>query len=83
MVFIKLLAVVALIGSTAWFASDPDFEPALAVVGSISALVTAFMVEKRTLRPPQQRQTVSKSSFGIQAGGDVNIGDRRGDKDAR
>jgi hypothetical protein len=80
---IKFLAITALIGSIAWFVSAPGFEPALAFVGSTSALVSAFVVEKRSKQRARQHQSVSRSSMGIQAGGDVNIGDINSDKDAK
>jgi len=74
MVYVKVLGAIAFIGSIAWGIADPGFEPALAVVGSISALISAFLVEKRNARRAQQHQSVSKSSIGVQAGGDVSIG---------
>jgi allophanate hydrolase subunit 1 len=81
---IKLLTVVALICSIAWLVSAPGFEPAIALVGSMSALVSTFVVEKRSKqRARQQHQSVSKSSMGIQAGGDVSIGDINSDKHAK
>lgn len=80
MVYVKLLTTIALIGSIAWAIADPGFEPALAVVGSLSALVSAFLVEKRDARRARQHQAVSKSSIGVQAGGDVNIGNIEGGK---
>ena len=80
MVYVKFLAAIALIGSIAWVIADPGFESALAVVGSISALVSAFLVERQNAQRAQQQQSVSKSSIGVQAGGDVNIGNIGGDK---
>lgn len=80
MVYVKLLAAIALIGSIAWVIADPGFEPGLAVVGSLSALVSVFLVAKRNARRAQQHQSVSKSSIGVQAGGNVNIGTIGGDK---
>jgi len=80
---IKFLAILALIGSIAWLVSAPGFEPALALVGSMSALVSAFVVEKRSKRHAGQHQSVSNSSMGIQAGGDVSIGDINRDKHAK
>jgi len=80
---IKFLAVVALVASIAWLISAPGFEPALALVGSLTALVSAFVVEKRSKRRTRQHQSVSSSSIGIQSGGDVNIGDINSDKDAK
>lgn len=80
MIYVKLLAAIALIGSIAWTIADPGFEPGLAVVGSLSALVPTFLVERRNARRAQQHQSVSKSSIGVQAGGDVNIGSIEGRK---
>lgn len=80
MVYVKVLAAVALMGSIAWVIADPGFESSLAVVGSLSALVSAFLVEKRNARGAQQHQSVSNSSIGVQAGGNVNIGNVGGDK---
>lgn len=82
MVFLKFLAVIALLGSIAWFVADPGFEPGLAVVGSLSALASAFIVDKRRTRRAHQHQTVSQSSAGVQAGGDVSIGNIEGNKRA-
>ncbi|MEX0804236.1 MAG: hypothetical protein WD688_13105 [Candidatus Binatia bacterium] len=78
--YVKILAMIGLVGAIAWLVADPGFEPALAVVAAISALVSAFVVERRLRRQPQQHQSVSKSSTGIQAGGDVNIGNLSSDK---
>jgi hypothetical protein len=83
MAYVKVLAVIALLGSIGWVIVDPGFEPGLAVVGSISALVSAFLVEKRNASRRDQRQSVSNSSIGVQAGGDVNIGNIGRDKDAK
>jgi hypothetical protein len=83
MAYVKVLAVIALLGSIGWVIVDPGFEPGLAVVGSISALVSAFLVEKRNASRREQRQSVSNSSIGVQAGGDVNIGNIGRDKDAK
>ncbi|HOD79705.1 MAG TPA: hypothetical protein PKI10_15730 [Syntrophorhabdus sp.] len=80
MIYIKFLAAIALIGSIAWVIAVPGFEPALAVVGSISALVSAFLVKKPKMQGDQQHQSVSKSSIGVQAGRDVSIGNINGDK---
>ena len=82
MVYVKLLAAIALMASVAWVIKDPGFESALSVVGSMSALVSAFVLEKRKARR-NQRQSVSKSSVGIQAGGDVTVGSIRADKRAK
>jgi hypothetical protein len=79
MAYMKFLAAIALIGSIAWVIANPGFEPALAVVGSISTLVALFVRDKRNAQRAQQ-QSVSKSSVGVQAGGNVSIGDMGGEK---
>ncbi len=83
MIYIKVLSAIGLLWSIGWVIADPGFEPALGVVGSISALVSAFVVEERNTRRAEQRQSVSNSSIGVQASGDVNIGHIGRDKDAK
>lgn len=82
MIYMKFIAAIALLGSIAWVIADPGFEPGLAVVGSLSALISAFLMEKRNAQCAQQHQSVSQSSIGVQAGGDVNIGNIRASKHA-
>lgn len=83
MIYIKFLAVIALIGSIAWVVSYPGFESGLAVVGASAALISAFFVQKSKARQPKQHQSVSKSAIGIQAGGDVSVGDISGGNRAK
>lgn len=79
---LKYLAAITLIGSIGWAVADPGFESAMAVITSISALISAFVLEKRK-KMGTQHQTVSKSSNAIQAGGDVTIGNFRNDKNVK
>jgi O-antigen ligase len=83
MAYVKILSVIAFIGSLAWFIAKPGYEPGLAVIGSIAALLSAFIVERRNARSFQQDQSVSESSVGIQAGGDISIGTMGRDKHAK
>ena len=84
MTYIKISAVIALLISCGWVYHDPSFEPALAVVVSFSTLLSAFIIEKRKIkRAQQQQQAVSGNSLGIQAGGNVNIGNSRSDDHAK
>jgi hypothetical protein len=88
-IYIRILSIVTLIGSVAWLIVSPGFEPALALIGSISAIVSTFLIEgkkskeDKTSQNIQQSQSISKSSTGIQAGGDVNIGDGRKDQNVK
>lgn len=79
---VKFLALIALIVSIVWCFAKPGFESVLAVIVSLSALVSAFLIPKRTAVRRKQQQSVSKSSMGIQAGRDVRIGDNGGDSNA-
>jgi hypothetical protein len=80
MIYVKALAIIALICSIVWVIVDPGFESVLAALGSSLTLISAFYIEKRKARREQQYQSVSKSSIGIQTGGNVNIGNINGDK---
>ena len=75
MKIIKFLSGLALVGSIFWFISAPDYEPGIAIITSLSAFVAAWLVDRRQMRQTNQHQTVAENSVGIQAGGDVNIGD--------
>lgn len=73
-VYLKALAVLALLGAIAWAVYEPGFEPALAIIGAATTLLSLFIVERQKKRKSAQTQTVSRSSTGIQAGGDIHIG---------
>lgn len=74
-VIIRILAVVSLAGAIAWFYFVRDWEPGLAVVAALAALLGSFVGEKSSHVPPAgQHQNVSDSSVGIQAGGNVSVG---------
>jgi hypothetical protein len=69
-------------GLLAWVFKDPGFESAVAFIVSISALISAFVVERRRKRSTQH-QVVSGGSAGIQAGGDVMIGNVESKKNGK
>lgn len=77
MLTIKLLSGLAFIGSVAWFIAQPDYEPAIAIVASLSAFFAAWFGDKKLKRQANQNQTISKNGIGIQAGGDVSMGNIR------
>lgn len=74
MPIIKLLSVVALLCSIAWMVAAPDYEPALAIVASLSTLIANFIIEKRKEATLNQRQEITGNGVGVQAGGDVTVG---------
>ena len=77
MLIIKFLSALAFIGSVAWFIALPDYEPAIAIVTSLSAFIAAWFGDKKMKRQANQNQTVEKDGVGIQAGGDVRMGNVR------
>lgn len=83
MLVIKILSIAAFIGSVLWFLAIPSFEPAVAAIGSLSTLISVLIIQGRKSSSAKQKQSVSKSSIGIQAGGDINIGDHGENKNAK
>jgi hypothetical protein len=59
----------------------PGYEPALAIVASMTGLISLFVVKRKHERGTEQHQSISKSSIGVQAGGDVRTGNMRNGKD--
>jgi hypothetical protein len=81
MLIIKLLAGTALVGSIVWTVAAPDYEPVIAMITSLSALIAAFVSDKRREASTRQRQLITGNGVGLQAGGDIsvgNIGNRQG-----
>lgn len=77
MLIIKILSGLAFIGSVVWFTVQRDYEPAIAIVTSLSAFIAAWFGEKKMKRQASQNQTVAENGIGIQAGGDVSTGSIR------
>lgn len=81
MLIIKLLSGLIFIGSVAWFIATPDYEPAIASITSLSALIAIFFGEKRANRRATQSQSVAENAIGIQAGGNVKVGNIHANRD--
>jgi integral membrane sensor domain MASE1 len=77
MLIIKVLSGLAFIGSVAWFIAQRDYEPAIAIVTSLTAFIAAWLGGKKLERQANQSQTVSSDGIGIQAGGNVSTGSVR------
>ena len=74
MLIIKLLSGASFLGSIAWFIAEPGYEPVIAVITLLTALITVFIVEKRSTSNLHQRQVISGNGMGLQAGGDISVG---------
>jgi len=73
MLIIKILSGFAFIGSIAWFIAQPNYAPAIAIVTSLSAFITAWFGAKKARQQATQNQSVAMNGIGIQAGGDVSL----------
>jgi len=86
MFVIKLLAFIAFFASVVWFCVAPDYEPGIAVVTSLSALIGLWLSQRQShsRNKPSQAQTVGTGSIAVQAGGDAHVGNisHGGAKDA-
>lgn len=71
---VKILSSIGVLASIAWVYTKPGYDSALSLITTLVALAGSFVVEKRGAKLPHQNQTVSGSSIGIQAGGDVHTG---------
>ncbi|APW42604.1 hypothetical protein [Rhodoferax saidenbachensis] len=74
MLIIKVLSGLAFMGSVAWYAAQPGYEPAIAIVTSLSAFIAVWLSDRKMKRQAGQSQTVAENGVGIQAGGDVSVG---------
>ena len=83
MLIVRILSLVALVASIAWCIKSPDYEPAIAIVTSLIAVVASWRSAEKK-QPADQKQVIGEQGFGIQAGGDVTTGDiKQGGRDAR
>lgn len=86
MLLLKLLSAFALIGSIIWCVAAPGYEPAIAILTSLSSLVGTLIADRKSRQQALQNQTVQENGFGIQAGGNVTTGEIkvvRGNSDAK
>jgi len=72
--FIRVLAVTVFVVSVAWFCKQRGYEPAIGVFTSLSTFISTFAPQKQSNKDAQQNQVVSDNAFGVQASGNVNIG---------
>lgn len=74
MLIIKLISGLACIGSVAWFLARPDYDSAITIATSLTAFIAAWLGDKKLKRRSRQNQNVSKNGIGIQAGGNISMG---------
>jgi len=76
MKIIKIISIIVVFASIIWFLIDPGFDPLITLGGSLITFITLFFVEKKREKGILQKQKVSSSSVGIQAGGNITINQR-------
>lgn len=69
----KIVAAIGFLIALAWVILDLKFDSALAVATTGLALIGAFVVPAVVKKKPNQAQSVSDGSIGIQSAGDVNV----------
>ena len=75
-IFMKAIALLAIILGVIWFIAAPDFEPVITtLMGLLTLIGLYFNKEKKQDLKPQitQSQQVNNNSTGTQAGGSINI----------
>lgn len=71
---LQILSAAAFIGSIAWLIHSPDYEPAIACMTSLATFLGSFIADRQQKNKSGLHQSVSKGSVGIQAGGDISMG---------
>ncbi|WLH87874.1 hypothetical protein PSH87_14355 [Pseudomonas sp. FP453] len=72
---VKILAFLVLIVSSVWLYVEPGYEPGLAVLTSLSALIGIWISKRNSANKPSQSQSVGAGGVAVQAGGDIKVGD--------
>lgn len=76
MIILKFITALGLLIALAWLYFDPKFDSAVATAMALAALIALFVAPVKKKRSSNQSQSVTDHSFGIQAGGDANIGSK-------
>ena len=74
MLSLKILSFAAFAGSVAWLIHAPDYEPAIASITTLSALIATLIADQKQKNTASMHQSVKNGGIGIQAGGNIDIG---------
>lgn len=69
----RFVSILALICASIWVVYDFKFDSIFALLISLAGLIATFISPKLAKKQPNQNQSISNNSEGIQAGRDVNI----------
>lgn len=72
---VGILFFITLIGSVVWFIYSPGFEPGIAILTSFTSLIGIWLKNEQETKKIKQMQTLGDDAIGIQAGGNVTVGD--------
>lgn len=70
---LRASSAFAFILAVIWVIFRPGFDSAVAALGALAVLISAFLVTKMRAGRRPQSQDVSGGSIGIQAGRDANV----------
>ncbi len=74
---IQIISFIAFLCSIVWLIYKPAFDSISAAIVTLASFLSSFLLDKNPNKPSNtQSQNVSSGSTGIQAGGDVKIGDK-------
>ena len=82
MIYLTILAALSVICAVAWAIAKPGYDSGFAVLCALSALASALIANRKRHVRQTQQQIVSRSSIGIQTGGDAKVGKISGGKSA-
>lgn len=72
MLIYRFFAGVAFFSACAWVIAKPGWDSASAAMAALAAFVATFLLPKK--RAATQTQTVGAGGIGVQAGGNVSMG---------
>jgi hypothetical protein len=70
---LHIALLLALLLSIVWVVFKPGFDSSIAVITSLAALISSFLIKKERNKRPTQSQKISDDSIGVQAGRDANV----------
>ncbi len=73
MLFYRLLAAAAALGSIGWACSKPGWDSVCAALAALVVLAATFLPSQK--QKGEQVQTIERGGVGIQAGRDAKVGD--------
>jgi hypothetical protein len=75
----KISTFIAFLACVVWAIAKPGYDSIIAAIVGLAAFIGAFYASS-SAKPVTQNQTVHSGGVGIQAGGNVEVGDIQSNK---